>query len=497
MEEKIKSASEWQGGDRYPGIDMYEKVELKPGHELCSLVLIDEKGRVRPCEFLFPTRALRMVGDDAAELNRMLQLAPTRMNNDSKICTYKAVLASFRLRENVVFEKCISTENTAYGKGGLPRYYLPLDRFQELIEHGGLKRAKFENESISKILNHYEVKPREYVGIISRVRQLQYRRNLFCAQKAKLDTLDIIQNSPRGEDVDKAQKNLKKLDENILSFKERIKDSVRRHGSVPSPLYDELNRRLDSEIKIRESEDNVLVLGNVHTELSTTNASGLLGHANLNVLSFSELDKLESVPQNLFRKIDDFSKRNPHNEIDVKEQSLVEVMNINRINKDCLNVMVMEGLKPRSFQSLERIALSSSSGERMLYRLEDVFTDDSIQKIRSTQNGKLTEPLEMKDGRKAKLMMMGNKANLYIAQPKESLNNVLDQMSLGDTERKRLLNGETIAYKQSHVKLDKDLNCVIAGTLGRLSDSSRSQKQPRQLSIPKGRERVKKRGISL
>ena len=44
MEEKMKSASDWQGGDRYPGIDKYEKVVLKPGHELCTLVLIDDRG---------------------------------------------------------------------------------------------------------------------------------------------------------------------------------------------------------------------------------------------------------------------------------------------------------------------------------------------------------------------------------------------------------------------------------------------------------------------
>ncbi len=494
MEDKIKSAAEWQGGDRYPGIDMYEKVELKPGHELCSLVLIDEKGRVRPCEFLFPTRALKMVGDDAAELNRMLQLAPT-LSRDSMKCTYKAVLASYRLRENVEFEKCVSTENPAYGKGGLPRYYLPLNRFQELIERGGLKRAKFENESISKILNHYEVTPRESVGIISRVRQLQYRRNLFCAQKAKLDTLDIIQNSPHGEDVEKAQKNLKKLDASILSFKGRIKDSIHRHGRVPSPLYDELNRRLDLEIKYRENVDNVLVLGNVHTELSSTKTSGFLEHTNLSVMSFSEQEKVEGVPQNLSRKIDDYAKGSPHNEIDVRAQDLVDVMCISRFNMDCQKKMESEDLKPRDFQSLERIALSFPGGKRLECRLDDVFTDEAVRKIRMAQNGKLTEPLQMKDGRMAKLMMMGNKANLFLAQPKESLNAVLDKMSLGDTERKRLLNGEAIAYKQTHVKLDKDLNCVVAGGVGRLSP----QKQTVALekSSLKKTAKIKKRGLSM
>ena len=331
MEEKMKSASDWQGGDRYPGVDKYEKVELKPGHELCALVLIDDRGRVRPSEFLFPTRALRTVGDDAAELNRLLQVAPCQ-NKETAECTYKAVLASFRLREPIEFDKCVSTENTAYGKGGLAHYYLPLERFTELVDKGGLKRAKFGNECLTMVLNHYELKPREFDKVNSRLKQLQYRRNLFCAQKAKLDTLDVIQNSPRDADVELAKRNLKKLDENISRFKGKIKDSVQLYGKVASPLYDELNRRLDAEIKCRERADNVLVLGNVKTEHSSGQLSEMLGGVSLNILAASEMDRVESVSQNLFRKIDDYGRRNLRNEIDVREQGLVYVMNINRVN---------------------------------------------------------------------------------------------------------------------------------------------------------------------
>ena len=428
MEEKMKSASDWQGGDRYPGVDKYEKVELKPGHELCALVLIDDRGRVRPSEFLFPTRALRTVGDDAAELNRLLQVAPCQ-NKETAECTYKAVLASFRLREPIEFDKCVSTENTAYGKGGLAHYYLPLERFPELVDKGGLKRAKFGNECLTMVLNHYELKPREFDKVNSRLKQLQYRRNLFCAQKAKLDTLDVIQNSPRDADVELAKRNLKKLDENISRFKGKIKDSVQLYGKVASPLYDELNRRLDAEIKCRERADNVLVLGNVKTEHSSGQLSEMLGGVSLNILAASEMDRVESVSQNLFRKIDDYGRRNLRNEIDVREQGLVDVMNINRVNAECRKVMADTSLKPYDYQALERIVLPNADGRCAEYRLEEIFSEGAVRAIRSARNGQLTEPLQMKDGLTAKLMMMGNKAHLFMSQPKENLDNVMDKMS--------------------------------------------------------------------
>jgi hypothetical protein len=102
----------------------------------------------------------------------------------------------------------------------------------------------------------------------------------------------------------------------------------------------------------------------------------------------------------------------------------------------------------------------------------------------------------MKNGHTAKLMMLGNKAHLFLKQPKESLDQTLDKMSLGDTERKRLLNGETIAYKQTHVKLDKDLNCVVAGSAGRLSPPKETQAQKTD-SQKVNRPKKKRRGISL
>ena len=52
-DEKYLSASEWQGSDRYAGIDSYEKVELMPGTQLCSLVFNWSNDNPKSCEYLF------------------------------------------------------------------------------------------------------------------------------------------------------------------------------------------------------------------------------------------------------------------------------------------------------------------------------------------------------------------------------------------------------------------------------------------------------------
>jgi hypothetical protein len=296
--------------------------------------------------------------------------------------------------------------------------------------------------------------------------------------------------------VDLAQKNLTKLDKDIFEFSRKIKESIEVIGKVPSPLYDSLNKQLAEEIKLREGKENVLVLGNAKVEQAFKETSEVvLGNASLNVVTLEE-DKAQAVAQNLFKKIDEYDPEKNWNDIDVKNQGLVDVMNINRINKECQKVMAEESLRPRDFQSLERIALPTSDGKAKEYRLSELFDEKSVQKIRSAQNGQLTEPLQMKNGQTAKLMMLGNKAHLFLGQPKENLAPTLDKMSLGDTERKRLLKGETIAHNQTHVKLDKDLNCVVAGTAGRLSLPKENQSQKMDSPEVK-RSKKKKGGISL
>ncbi|MBR5374061.1 MAG: hypothetical protein IK131_05255 [Paludibacteraceae bacterium] len=77
MEENLKSASEWQGTDKYAGIDSYEEVVLKAGTEMCALVSY-RNGEMCPCNYLFPKNALEIVKDDDVLLNQMLQIAPWR-----------------------------------------------------------------------------------------------------------------------------------------------------------------------------------------------------------------------------------------------------------------------------------------------------------------------------------------------------------------------------------------------------------------------------------
>ena len=498
MEKNIKSASDWQGTDKYAGIDSYEKEMLKAGSELCALVSYEKNGQMRPCEYLFSKEELEWANGDDRELNRMLQIAPYK-DKKTQICSYRNEIAIFKLKKDLEVETGKTRDNPAYGDGGMTQYYIPGKVFSSLIadKENGMERVSFEDGTNAKFLGNNVIDAKEYDLIQNRHAQLQMRRNLFCAQKAKLDTIDIIQNSAKKDDVDLAQKNLTKLDKDIFEFSRKIKDSIKRFGKVPSPLYDSLNKQLAEEIKLREGKENVLVLGNAKVEQSLKETSKVvLGNASLNVVTVVDTDKAEAVAQNLFKKIDSYDESKARNDIDVKNQGLVDVMNINRINKECQKVMAEESLRPRDFQSLECIALPTSDGNAKEYRLSELFDERSVQKIRSAQNGQLTEPLQMKNGQTAKLMMLGNKAHLYLKQPKESLDQTLDKMSLGDTERKRLLNGETIAYKQTHVKLDKDLNCVVAGSEGRLSPPKerRSQKMD---SLKVKQPKKKRRGISL
>ena len=501
MEEKIKTASEWQGGDLYAGIDSYEKIKLKAGTELYALIAYNKAGKMNTCEYFFPKNELGMAGNDATKLSRLLQIAPWE-NPETKECSYKKELIVFKLGKETEVETGKTAENTAYGMGGMTQYYIPSEgkTFNDV-----LTLSKFDNGENSKVLSNNEMAKEDYGCVMERLSQLQLRRNLFCAQKAKLNTMDIIQNSPLEKDVEMARENMLKLDKDISGFSRKIKDSIEAIGKVPSPLYDSLNRQLAEEIKLREGRGNVLVLGNAKVEQSAKETSEVvLGNASLNVVIL-EGGKAQTVAQNLFKKIDEYDPKKKWNEIDVENQGLVDVMNINRINKDCQKVMAEEALRPCDFQSLERIALPTSDGKTKEYRLDELFDGKSVQKIRSAQNGQLTEPLQMKDGHTAKLMMLGNKARLFLGQPKVSLDHTLNQMSLGDTERKRLLDGEAIAYKQIHVKLDKDLNCIVSGMAGRLSPSAasqaksqeKSQSQTQGPSVSRPRSIPKKRGHSL
>ena len=137
-EEKIKTASEWQGSDRYAGIDSYEKVELKPGTQLCSLVFNWSNDTPRPCEYLFPKELLDKVNNDSITLNEGLQIAPYK-NPENNVCSYKKEVAMFEVQKPIEMETGLTAENTAYGKGGMTQFYIPAVKFMDCIANGSLK----------------------------------------------------------------------------------------------------------------------------------------------------------------------------------------------------------------------------------------------------------------------------------------------------------------------------------------------------------------------
>ena len=79
MEKEIwdsyKSASDWQGGDNYPGIDAYEKVQLKAGSKIYALIFRD-KGSFDTPAYFFNKEAMEGIGNDSISLNERLQIKP-------------------------------------------------------------------------------------------------------------------------------------------------------------------------------------------------------------------------------------------------------------------------------------------------------------------------------------------------------------------------------------------------------------------------------------
>ena len=79
MEKEIwdsyKSASDWQGGDNYPGIDAYEKVQLKAGSKIYALIFRN-KGSFDTPAYFFNKDAMEGIGNDSISLNERLQIKP-------------------------------------------------------------------------------------------------------------------------------------------------------------------------------------------------------------------------------------------------------------------------------------------------------------------------------------------------------------------------------------------------------------------------------------
>ncbi|MCR5569000.1 MAG: hypothetical protein K6G31_06970 [Paludibacteraceae bacterium] len=72
---KHKTAAEWQSSDDYPGIDAYEKVQLKAGSKIYALIYRD-KGSFDTPAYFFNKEAMEGIGNDSISLNERLQIMP-------------------------------------------------------------------------------------------------------------------------------------------------------------------------------------------------------------------------------------------------------------------------------------------------------------------------------------------------------------------------------------------------------------------------------------
>ena len=70
-----KTAAEWQGTDKYPGIDAYEKVQLKAGSKIYVLIFRN-KGSFDTPAYFFNKEAMEGIGNDSISLNERLQIKP-------------------------------------------------------------------------------------------------------------------------------------------------------------------------------------------------------------------------------------------------------------------------------------------------------------------------------------------------------------------------------------------------------------------------------------
>ncbi len=464
--EKLKSAAEWQGTDRYAGIDSYEKIELKAGTQICALISYDKEEKMKPCEYLFPKEQLDQVGNDATQLSEKLQVRPF-IDSMLKSGSYRSEVAMFELKRDLVVEGGTIAENTSYGEGGLTQYYIPATKFSNYLEDGTLKRAKFGESSEVLLLDHLSLSEKQCKEIVSKQNQLLMRRNLFCHQKAKLDAMDIIQNSPNSTDVVKAVENLEKLNGNILRLKKKLSESVKKIGPVRSPLYDSLNKQLAGEIKYREMHPDTLMLSNVRLKGEESRTiQEVFEKNNLNVVIDPGQNKVKEISENLFNKMDGYKPEKEWNDIDVKSQGLGEVMNINHINQQSKTLMQATELRIRDFSQVETIALQGSDGKMVECALTAHFTEASIQKIHKGVNGEMTEALEMKDGRMAKLYMEGNRAQLFLSRDREEVEQQVKRLPIEETDKKLLLAGGTITCKNMLMKIDGELNAIVPAPRG-------------------------------
>ena len=454
---KYKTAAEWQGGDNYPGIDAYEKVQLKAGSKIYAIIHRD-KGSFKTPAYFFNKEAMEGIGNDSISLNERLQTKP--YSSDGKTASYRTEVVVYRLEKDLVFESGKTAENPAYGKGGYTQYYMPQELVQEAIKNGALT----QEAEPSIFLHNPELTKEQYKKLRDSHDQLLLRRNLFCYQKTKLDTLDIIQNSTNPDDVKKAKENLGKLNNDIKTVIKNINKSCEKIGVVPSPLYDRHNKELNERIQFQEKNPNVLFLTNKDLKIEENHTSEIiLEHSNISAIVGVGKSKMEEISENLSQKIDAYDPTASWNDINVerKDMELVDVMNINRINCKARELMESGELRPFDYSKVDRIALQNEKGERKEYRLSDIFTKESLETLGKGGNGHLSGLLITNDKRPAKLYLKGNTVELFQGKDKDWLKQQIERLPLNDKEKETLLSGKSVTHNGTRIRVDKDLNRIF------------------------------------
>lgn len=448
------SASDKQGGDKYPGIDNYDSTLLKRGSKICALVAYYETGVMKPCEFYFPLEAIEQSCHNAKKLSQGLQISPWK-NYATQQYSYKNRVATFVVLKdiNVEFSSKVS-ENSCYGEGGIAQYHIPQE-----VAAKALKK-----EDSDTFLDDAEITEDEYDLIMDRKDQILIKRNLFSYLKSKVNTLDILQNTSNRTIEEQSKRNLQTINQHIENLMIDLAVSQEQIGDVTSDKYDRNINILLEEIEIREQDDTLLI-SNVKLNKEINDLSQTLEEKiDFNIISY-EQDQSEIIAKNISQKIEKYEQIKENGlkpEIDVEKQNLLDVLNINKFNKEGKKSLAGNPPKETNYLSIRRLIMQHKDGSKEEIKLVDFFTESSIKAIQNTRNGDLTPTLQHKTtGTICKLLMVGNKPHLYIAQDMEKLCQTLERLQLDETQKNRLWNGGEIELNHIHYHIDRELNALV------------------------------------
>ncbi|MBR3518952.1 MAG: hypothetical protein IKN77_02385 [Paludibacteraceae bacterium] len=454
-ETKIRTASDRQGGDKYPGIDTYEYTTLRKGTRICALVAYNEEGKMKPCEFYFPQKVLQQVGNNPIKLSQGLQISPWK-NPKTGVYCYRTRVATFVVTRDFETEYSAKVEeNLCYGNGGFIQYHISKETADQYL----IK----EPEDI--FLPDGQISEEEYEEIMEKHQQILIKRNLFSYLKAKADTLDILQNASDPQEIEEAKKNLRTLNRHIEDLTIDLAYSQENIGDIKSGKYDRLISQLVIETECRE-EENVLVISNAKLGKEMEEMSQKIGQNTSYVLVSSDpQNEAGALAQNITKKINSYEETISNGgkpEIDVPKQNLSDFLVINHINNHCRKLL--ENIQPqdRTFQSIDTILIQSQNGQHQRIPIDNLFEPDSVSAIRATRNGTFSAPLHIKgNDQTAKLLMRGNKPRMYLAQTDEQLNQTFDRLHLTTSQREALHKGGKINLRQGAFRLDKEINCLV------------------------------------